>query len=315
MIGWLLFATAAVVVGFVLLSPLESLRWWTDRGQREVRATFALDAVPAGSSSSTAYLCYLSGVGTLGGDCLSKREQRWLDSLRAALPEVQVIGDVFPYAVDNRGLLQRATMWWWARLERMRRSRWPGLLPLLINLRNISKVLVSADPRYGPAMNIGLAQEIWRALRRHGYAPGSPVPVYLVGLSGGAQMALGASTYLSALGATTSVISIGGIFSDDPGLDRIQHLWQLNGAADRMRHLGNIAFPGRWPIAPLSAWGKAQREGRVTSRTIGPMGHDGAGGYLGHRAFDEDGRSYAELTEAAVVGIVTAGAGTARPDK
>lgn len=306
MIWWFLGILVGLLALFVLLSPLESLSWWADRGEEEVKET--LGALPLDSGrgvSADAYVVYLSGVGVIGGDQLSGRENAWLESLQQSLPRVGIVADVFPYAVDNRGLLQRTTVWLWSRLDRTRRSRSISFSPLLINLRNIAQVLVSADPRYGPTQSIGLAQEIWRSLQRHGYVPGSRTPVTLIGFSGGGQMSLGAAWFLSGRGIPTSVISLGGIFSDDPGLDRVTHLWQLKGDRDRLQRLGAIAFPGRWPTAPLSTWGRARREGRVTTRTIGPMQHDGERGYFGRRAMGPDGRSHADMTRDAVVDILS----------
>ncbi|GAA4902587.1 hypothetical protein GCM10025789_21670 [Tessaracoccus lubricantis] len=306
MITWVLGGAVLVVAAFVLLSPLESLRWWADKGQAEIAATFEqLPTEGLRPSESTAFVVYLSGVGVLGGDALSDRERAWLDAVGERVPSAEIVSDVFPYAVDNRGLLQRATMGLWKLLDWTRRHWHWNPVHNLINVRNIAQVLVSADPRYGPTFNIGLAQEIWRALQRHGYRPGSGAPVTLMGLSGGAQMALGAGWFLHALQVPVSMISIGGIFGDDPGLDRMRHVWHLTGTADHAHLLGTIAFPGRWPTAPMSPWGRAKREGRVSFHTIGPMGHDGTNGYYGRRAVDAEGRSHFELTRDAVVEILT----------
>lgn len=272
MIEWTLVVILALVVGFVLLSPLESLTWWADKGEREVKKTFErLPATVTTAAPADAYLVYLSGVGTVGGD-LSRREHAWL----------------------------------WRRLDRWRRGRFPLLLPLLIELRNVAQVLVSADPRYGPTFNVGLAQVIWWCLQRRGRAPDSDAPVILVGLSGGAQMALGAGWFLAGLGAPVRLISVGGIFGDDPGLDRIEHVWHLTGRRDKLHRIGTIAFPGRWPTAPLSPFGRAKREGRFTRHVIGDMAHAGADGYLGRRAFGSDGRSHAVATLDTVATIVRA---------
>lgn len=305
MIAWTLAILGLLVVLFVLLSPLESLQWWVDRGEEEVRQTFEL--VPQEATVPTQaghYVVYLSGVGTIGGDQLSRRESAWLASLAEVLPGSRIVSDVFPYAVDNRGLLQRATVWLWSRLHRWKRKGQALFLPMLIELRNVAQVLVSADPRYGPTYNIGLAQEIWRALQRQGYVPGSGTPVTLVGFSGGAQVALGSGWFLAGLGVPVSMISVGGIFGDDPGLDRVQHMWHLRGARDRLHLIGNIAFPGRWPTAPFSPWARAKRDGRVTKLQIGPMQHAGAGGYMGRRAIADGGRSHAEITRDAVARII-----------
>ncbi|SHK01211.1 hypothetical protein SAMN02745244_03753 [Tessaracoccus bendigoensis DSM 12906] len=305
MIVWILGTLAVVALVFVLLSPLESLSWWADRGEREVRQTFELLSSDSRDTvDSHRFLVYLSGVGVLGGDELSGRELSWLESVDAELPDVRVVADVFPYSVDNRGLLQRATVWLWGFLDRVRRRKYANPVHFLINLRNITQVLVSSDPRYGPTQSIGLAQEIWRSLQRHGYVPGSGDPVYLVGFSGGAQMALGAGWFLRGIGVPVSLISIGGIFGDDPGLDRMGHVWHLTGSKDKMHYLGDIAFPGRWPTAPLSSWGRAKRDGRITAKVIGPMQHDGAKAYFGRRAVGPDGRNHADITRDEVVAIL-----------
>lgn len=306
MISWVFGILVLLLLLFVLLSPLESLRWWADKGEREVKETFTRvppDPAVTDATPARRFIVYLSGVGTIGGDQVSGREEAWLESLRAALPDVHVVSDVFPYAVDNRGLLQRTTVWLWSRLDRWRR-RSVRVVPWLINLRNIAQVLVSADPRYGPTHNIGLAQEVWRSLQRHGYLPGSGTPVTLIGFSGGGQMALGCGWFIAGLGVPVSVISIGGIFGDDPGLDRITGLWHLSGRRDYAQHVGTVAFPGRWPTAPLSTWGRAVQEGRVSMRSIGNMHHDGARGYFGRRAHTPDGRTHAEATRDAVASII-----------
>lgn len=307
MIAWVIGILLITLVVLALLSPLESARWWADRGEAELRRTFEelpREIVPAGDGAR-AHLVYLSGIGDVGGNRLLDRESSWLVTLAEALPDVIVVSDVFPYSVDNRGLLQRTTVRLWSWLDHGRRARRMKVLHFLINLRNVLYVLISADPRYGPAHNIGLAQELWRSLQRHGYRPGSGRPVVLVGYSGGAQMSLGAAWFLSRAGVPVTVISIGGVFGDEPGLDRVDHLWHLTGAQDRVQLIGSVAFPGRWPTAPLSAWGRAKREGRVTLRTIGDMRHDGGEAYFGRRAMGADGRTHAETTRDAVVAILS----------
>ncbi|MBB1484707.1 hypothetical protein H5392_12670 [Tessaracoccus sp. MC1865] len=311
MISWVLGGAALMVAAFVLLSPLESLRWWADKGQAEIAATFDPMRPPpqAAGAGPTAFVVYLSGVAVLSGDTLSDREDAWLAAVAEEVPGACIISEVFPYAVDNRGLLHRTTMGLWKVLGWTREHWHWNPIHNLINIRNIAQVLVSADPRYGPTFNIGLAQELWRALQRHGYRPGSGTPVTLMGLSGGVQMALGAGWFLHALKVPVSLISIGGIFGDDPGLDRMRHLWHLTGTRDHTHHLGTIAFPGRWPTSPLSTWNRAKREGRVSFHTIGPMGHDGPAGYYGRRSLDAQGRSHFDLTRDAVVAILREEAG------
>lgn len=173
---WLLGGALALLVAFALLAPLESLRWWATRGAVETRRTFARVGAPAPRASGPLpdrFVVYLSGVGVVSGDGLSLRERAVLDAVAAALPGVRVLADVFPYSVENRSLVQRATRWLWTRLDRLRRARRESLTPKLINVRNILQVLVSADPRYGPTFNAGLAQQVVRSLDRAGGRPGA----------------------------------------------------------------------------------------------------------------------------------------------
>lgn len=317
MIVWLVGTVLVLALVFAALAPLESLRWWSTRGSLEARETVAeltrAEESGTGGAPPGRYLVYLSGVGVIDGQSTSGRERAFLEDVARRVPEIRVVDEVFPYATDNRGLPQRTTAWLWDRLARLRIRRRTSIAPNLINLRNTLQVLVSADPRYGPTFNIGVAQEIWRALIRHGYARGCGAPVTLVGYSGGAQMAVGAAWFLAMLDVPTSVICIGGIFSDDPGLDQIEHLWDLRGTRDRLRWLGPIAFPGRWPIARLSTWNRARHDRRVTVTTLGPMTHDGRGSYFDRRVSLPDGRTFGEATTDAVVAILTASTAPAGP--
>lgn len=288
MIAWIFGAALIALAVFALLSPLESVRWWATKGEEEVEDTFE-HARPGTypPADTDRFIVYLAGVGDVGGSELSDREDEWLTRLQAELPRATIIADVFPYAVDNRGLLQRATVRLWGWLDNMRRTKPWIPLPLLINLRNVLQVLVSADPRYGPAKDVGLAQEVWRSLQRHGYQPGSGVPVTFIGYSGGAQMAVGAAWFLNRLGVPVDMIGLGGIFGANPGLQRLEHITLLTGSNDSLRFL-TWAFPGRWPSAPLSNWGRAKSEGRVTERVIGPFDHDGEKGYFGRKPYASD---------------------------
>lgn len=316
MLLWVLGIAGGLLLLFALLAPLESLRWWSTRGASEMRRTYERlpwrPAPLAVHDQPERYVVYLSGVGMVDGRTPSARERSFCDDLAAALPGVPVIAEVFPYAVDNRSLLQRATAWLWGRLARLRKARRESLTPKLIHLRNTLQVMVSADPRYGPTLNAGLAQEIWRALLRHGYAPGCGVPVTLIGFSGGTQMAVGATTMLTLLGAEVSVISIGGVFGDDPGLDHVTHLWDIRGSRDTLRKVGPIAFPGRWPHARGSSWHRAVEDGRVSVLDGGPVVHDGRGSYFEGRIPGPDGVMPAERLLALVTGVI-GGASAVRP--
>ncbi|WP_420112296.1 hypothetical protein [Pseudactinotalea sp.] len=306
MIGMLIAAAVAVLLAFAFLAPLESMRWWTRRTDDDVlgdltRAEAEPDGVTPLRPQPRRFVAYLSGIGTVDGARGSRREKAVLDAVAERLPDVAIAADVFPYAVDNRGLTQRATKWFWSTLARLQRIPVARAPSYLINLRNALRVLVSADPRYGPTYNLAVAQEITESLTRHGYDWEERPPVTVIGYSGGGQIALGCCWYLAALGVPVSVISIGGVLSDDPSLQRVEHVWHFYGARDRTHMLGPLVFPGRWPTAPLSDWHKAKQAGRITLRTIGPMKHMGARDYFDRHHSDDAGVSYRQLTVDALV--------------
>lgn len=329
MIGWLVGVALVLLLVFALLAPLESLRWWSRRPdapllaalvhsehderiqpgsqhehQRPQSAPAPQDRARRASPPPRRFVVYLSGIGAVDGRTDSHRERAVLAALAEAMPDVVVAADVFPYAVENRGLTERATTWFWSVLQRLQRIPVARMASNLINLRNAFRVLVSADPRYGPTYNLAVAQEIAASLTRHGYDWRRPVPVTLIGYSGGGQIALGSSWYLAGTGVPVSVVSIGGVLSDDPALDRIEHLWHLYGARDRMHRLGGLVFPGRWPTAPLSTWHGALREGRISRECIGRMRHMGGRDYFDRHASD-GGANYRELTFEALRSALT----------
>ena len=172
---------------------------------------------------------------------------------------------------------------------------------MLINVRNLFQMFVSADRRYGPTYNVGIAQEIWRSLGRHGYTRRSGAPVVIVGYSGGGQVALGASWYLGMAGIDVSVVTLGGMLSDDPGLDRVRQLWHLYGSKDSLQAMGHVLFPGRWRAARLSSWNRALDEGRIHQVDIGPMTHDGRADYFDARTEHPNGGTHADATVAAIL--------------
>lgn len=315
MIAMLVAGAVVLLLVFALMAPLESLRWWSRRGDAEVLDGLARPdgaGSPVRDPAPRMYVIYLSGIGAVDGATDSFRERAVLTELAERLPDVAVAADVFPYAVENRGLTQRATTWFWGRLQRLQRVPVASFASNLINLRNSLRVLVSADPRYGPTYNLAVAQEIAVSLSRHGYDWQERPPVTIVGYSGGGQIALGSAWHLAGLHVPVSVISLGGVLSDDPALDRIEHLWHLYGSKDKMQLLGPLLFPGRWPTAPLSPWHQARHAGRITLRKIGPMKHMDGRDYFDRHATDAAGTSFRQLTVDALVEILSAASAASR---
>lgn len=280
----LLVATLALAVALAL-APMESLGWWAGwLGPADEPETpeppLPADA-PAGDPPGC-YVVFLSGIGSISGDALLPRESEFLDRLQGELPEARIVRDVFPYAPSGRPLLtgQRLFAWLWRRVEAWRLNG-TRLLPALLNLRNLFQVLVSADHRYGPLYSFGIARVASERLAAAGFRPGDRVPVVLLGSSGGAQISVGAATYLGAkIAAPLAVVTFGGVMASDRGIGEITRLVSLYGTGDDVYALGRRAFPGRWRLAVGSFWNQARQAGRLTERPIGPMGHSGSDGYL-----------------------------------
>jgi hypothetical protein len=301
-------------VGLVLLgilvwaamSPIETLGWWAGWfGERIYYDPLPPDGdVRALRPNANSYIFFLSGVGRVSGETISRREREFLRRLALNLPQAVVIDDIFPYSVNNLALTGQpffARIWRWAF---RRKLHGPQLAGYLINLRNIWQVLISADKRYGPIFNQAVAQTFLHSLLRYGYNPASNEPVYIIGYSGGGQMAVGAAGYLREwLSGPVYVISLGGIFGSESSLLSVTHLYHLHGTGDHSHLLGLIA-PGRWPLFPASPWNRAKRQGLVTDQIIGPMGHTGRGGYLDATNKLPDGTPFVDRTVQAIANIV-----------
>jgi pimeloyl-ACP methyl ester carboxylesterase len=293
----LLFVTAA-------LAPLESLGWWAgwsrDADKKGATGLPELDSDASNADEPALYIIYLSGIGAISGDSFPEEEYPFLHGLEQRLPTAKVITDVYPYSVTNNGLTgQRFFAGIWKQIEKMRLKNPNSVLSLLVNLRNALQMFVSADRRYGPIYNLGIANEIYRVLLTHGYQPKGKRPIVLLGWSGGGQIAIGAANYLAALPSPVYVVSLGGMLSDDPGLEKLTHLWHLYGVADPLQALGGVLYAGRWPLMPNSPWNNAMANGLTDIICLGYYTHNGKGNYFDMETKlpnDARGRSHGEKT-------------------
>jgi hypothetical protein len=295
----------------LLVAPLESLGWWAgwfgrrDELERDVDAARQRARPPSAHSGGEGYVVFLSGIGAISGTELLAAEAEFLRLLDEQLPQATVVTDVFPYAAGGDGLTGgRAFARLWRLLHRMR-LRGAKVVTNLVNLRNLFQVLVSADSRYGPVFNYGTSRQVLLGLLRAGYRPEQRRPVFLLGSSGGGQIAVGAVPFLEeTLGAPVEVISLGGVMSSDPGLRAVDHLAHVHGSLDGIQALGGRVFPSRWPTSPRSEWNRALREGRIEKIGIGPVRHQGPGGYLDGATVLPEGDTPRDRALAAVASVV-----------
>ena len=196
-----LLITAVLTLLFIwaALSPLESLGWYAGWFGAEAEADPNASSTPVPAEAAIPspvphYLIYLSGIGAIAANSIPDEEFPFIAGLEENLPTTKVISDVFPYTVTSMGLTgQRVTASLWRWVERLRLKNPMAVAALIVNVRNMFQVAISADRRYGPIYNWGVARAIRDKLVLHGYPIRSKTPVTLLGWSGGSQIALGAA--------------------------------------------------------------------------------------------------------------------------
>lgn len=280
------FGFIALLVA-ALIAPLETLGWWAGwYGRQIVTGPNGAGVAPQAGGISR-YMIYLDGIGQ-SSSTYTPDVETFLDALAPALPQrIRLIRGLMVYSVLNKPLEDDPLLSsFWAVIDRLRFARPSSLLGMFVNLRNMLIVAVSADPRYGPIYNYGIAQQLYDGLIAAGYQVGSGVPVTLVGYSGGGQMSAAAASFLKrAIKAPIEVISLGGVMS---GTNNFLDLVQLNhlvGDKDGVERLGPLFFPSRWKIVWNSYWNRARKLGIIILTSLGPVGHQVPGGM-----FDPDAR-------------------------
>ena len=294
----LLFA----IIVMASFAPIEALGWWAgwfpekeDEEQGSPK-----------KSDKDCFVVFLTGIHSVSETTYARREIKLLDRLEHKLPNCEVI-EVFPYSPSNRSLTgDRFFAWFWKTALRLKMNKL-FLAGLLINIRNIFQVVVSADSRYGPIYNQGMAESIYKSLLSHGYSKADKAPIIIIGYSGGGQIAVAAAGPLYDLSkAEISVISLGGIIASEPSLDKIKTLYHLIGKKDKVHNIGRIFFPGRWPIIRYSAWNRAKAKAKIKFVDMGPPDHTGKNGYLDGKAKLANGQTYFEHTVEVITKIIQA---------
>ncbi|MGA9380057.1 MAG: CAAX protease [Phormidium sp.] len=312
-IRWIFDLTWIGVIAMVfagLLAPLEALGWWAgwygDQVDTDPVSKLPPPPVNQNHQSISRYVIYLDGVGQ-SGEAYTPDVVDFIQALQPVLPEdVTFVQGLMMYSVFNQPLIEdRPLAWVWRLADKMRWENPTALLGFMVNLRNAWVVAVSADQRYGPIYNQGIAQVLYNGLIQRGYQPGEAIPITLIGYSGGAQMAVATAPYLKrALGADIEVISLGGVMSANNQFLKLEHLYHLVGDQDVVAAIGPVLFPGRRKWLPLSYWNRALRKGKISEISLGPMGHQVPGGIMDPNAFLPDGQSHLQHTIAIILSIL-----------
>lgn len=314
--GMLVFAVLVAAA----LAPLRFLGWWAgwsgehreapleDRREHPQGQPLAALAGPGHTGDPPShYLVFLSGIGNSSAEALAGEEQAFLRNLKAALPWLEVIDNIFAYSPENTGLTddERYGRFWRSVLAVKSTGGRAAAIGNLINIRNMFQVAVSADRRYAAVFNYGTASTIFRSLLDEGYRPGAGVPVTLMGYSGGGQVVFGAARFIKpAIAAPLQVISLGGVMASTRGIDAADELAHLEGSRDSVAATADVLFWGRWPIARRSRWNRALASGKLRRIALGPMVHTGPRGYLDAATFLPDGQSYMDKTVATTVELI-----------
>ncbi len=301
------------LAGLILLiwgtfSPVGMLVWWLRQESESLgfRKNQPKGLPPSNNSNPVAkslkincYIVFLPGVGDFSADQLTSGEAFFLDRLVQAHPNCVAVRHVFPYSVTNESLGGErllAPLWRFAHEA----DGWLDMANVLIKIRNLWRFAISADNRYGPIYNQGIANAIAHQMNVAHPIPVSyrqPLKLVLIGTSGGAQVALGAAPYLDQwLDAQITVLSIGGVFAGTDGFKAAEHVYHLQGRRDWIEDIGSIVFPSRWPWTVGSPFNQARLQGNYTVSISGPHAHDGLTGYFGLELVKANGITYVDLT-------------------
>lgn len=300
-----------VFTGFLLLiwgtfAPVGTIVWWLDRGSEKLeRRSRELanringeDTNPhITSNGSRCYIVFLPGVGAEKNE-VSPREEAFLDSLEQDQPQCLTVRSVFPYSAANENIGgQQVFEFLWKVSENA--EGWLKSTERILEARNVWRMAVSADNRYGPIYNQAIALTIVEQMEKQQPIPTSleePIQLILMGTSGGAQVALGAAPYLDKwLPVEITVVSFGGVFDGNEGFDVAKHIYHFRGERDWIENIGGIVFPSRWRWTVGSPYNRARRENRYTVYSSGPHEHQGDESYFGQEVAQNDGTTYAEL--------------------
>lgn len=314
----LLLLAGVILLAWGTLAPVGTIVWWLNEGAESLGLRKNQTKNLAGTLSSgkkipeidtenqvnndqnfNCYIVFLPGVGDFSADELTPGEEVFLDRLVKINPNCIAVSDVFPYSAANQDLAgERFFAPVWRAIENA--DGWLKNADILIKIRNLWRFAISADERYGPVYNRGIANAVVERMNAAHPIPKSaprPLKVILIGTSGGVQVALGAVEYLdSLLNAQFTVVSVGGSFDGNTGFETANHVYHLRGSQDWVEDITRILFASRWTVTVASPFNQARLEGRYTVVNSGPHAHDGSEGYFGTASVNNSNTTYVELT-------------------
>ncbi|WP_255003808.1 alpha/beta hydrolase [Cyanobium sp. HWJ4-Hawea] len=240
------------------------------------------DCLDVPSVKPRRYVIYLDGIHQVEREH-PPRISDFLQDLEQRLPaDTRLLRGLETYTVMPVALIDEAgSAWFWRRVFALQEHHRNWLVQLicavLVQGNNVIKVGISSDRRYGPILNYELSLKIAMRLAEIGYSPG--VEIVLLGYSGGAEMAMGVADYLRRIcRAPIRIVSCCGVFSGNQILNNVDQIHMIVGTRDPVAALGQVAYPGRSPLLPLSNWNKVCLQGLVEQSLIPGMSHNGSTG-------------------------------------
>lgn len=319
LLGWLRGGTLNLLaIGLVILlvwgiaSPVGTLVWWLGEGAESLglrknkpknllKPSNKTTSVPqkADDKNKTCYIIFLPGVGDFSADELTPGETYFLNRLLQLHPNCVAVSDVFPYSAANTSLgggRPLAKFWQFANDA----TGWLGGAEVFIKIRNLWRFAISADARYGPVYNQGIANAIIERMNAQNSLPKNPkkpIKIVLIGTSGGVQVSLGAATYLKKwINPEIFVVSIGGVFDGNHGFEAANNVYHLKGKRDLIEDIGGIIFASRWSWVVGSPFNQARLRNQYTEKISGPHAHDGEEGYFGENVAKSPNITYVQIT-------------------
>jgi hypothetical protein len=290
------------------IAPISTLSWWLKDGNGLANERPDLpDEDIATGDGPQCYLVFLTGVGDVSDEALADGEEAFLDDLETTFPRCVVVRDVFPYSASSDDVGgQPFFRWLWDISESFGSSDNPARM--VLQARNLWRVALSADNRYGQAYNRGTAATIierMTAAAAIDLEVDPPFQLIMMGTSGGAQVALGAAPYLRQwMPVEITVLSLGGVFDGQEGFNAAEQVYHFHGDNDWVDNFGSAIFPSRWRWTWGSPFNQARRSGQYQAITSGPHEHDGDRGYFGQDPIEgqanTNGTTYLDSTLAQV---------------
>ena len=245
---------------------------------------FAEQATSAAKPSARCYVVYLDGIHQ-STEQHPPRVAALLAELAAQLPAGTVLIEAIEtYTISPAELAADAgSRWFWRRLFALQESHpnplVSGTCAALVQANNVIKVGISADRRYGPILNYELALKVAQRLVESGLRQDSDQRIVLLGYSGGGEMAMGMADVLQVIcRCPVQILTFCGVFSGNQRLSQVAGIAMVVGSRDPVAALGQLLFPGRSPLLPLSNWNKARLAGGVRRQVVAGMGHNGRSG-------------------------------------